>query len=77
MNFVGGLDKIEQGSTGRADRNVFRPGNLRQVREVPGIGSFQVLSPCALDWQEKIVQANKLPLCGLGRRHMNFYVSST
>ena len=49
MNLVGGPDKMEQGSTGRADRNAFRPGNLWQVREVPGIGSFQVLSTGALD----------------------------
>ena len=59
MSLVGGLDEIKQGSTGRADRNVFRPGNLWQVREVPRIGSFQVLSNAALDGEEKIVQANK------------------
>ena len=61
MNFIRDLDEVKQRGRKGAYRDILRPANLGQMRKVAGVGGFDVLSNSALNRQEELVLAHKLP----------------
>ena len=76
VNFNRRLDKIQHDRAETTDRNVFRPLDIRDMRQGAIVGSLQVTSNGAQNRIEILMKTYKLSLGRLGRRNHPFDVFS-